>query len=533
MTKSTQLTGPGLFRELHACTGWNLPVEELVRQALLGGEGVLTRDGALAVDTGLYTGRSPRDKFTVRREPSASQIDWGSRFNLPFAPESADRLAARFVDSARALPALYGFRGSIGRGSHRLPVALIAEKAWHALMGRHMYVRPEPGEPDASEPEFTLLYLPGLRCNPERDGTASEAVILCDIERRFGLIGGTAYGGEEKKFFFYLMNYLLPLQGVLPMHCSAGVGPAGDTTLIFGLSGTGKTTLSADPERRLLGDDEHAWDSEGVFNLEGGCYAKLTRLSREREPLIWQAVNRPGSILENVPVREGIPDFQDERVENTRGVYPIDALPDVEHDGRAGHPGLIVFLTFDASGTLPAISLLNENQALYWFLAGYTAKVAGTERGLGARPEPVFSACLAAPFLPLHPARYLDLFRVYLRAHRPLVVLMNTGSLGAPYEQGGERPPIEASRAMLRAAQSGALRRSRLTPHPRFGVLVPDECPGVDPALLDPVTAWRGPAGEYERRARDLALAFHRNVNQVYTGSVAPEVLDAAPRADG
>lgn len=524
-----EIDGASLWAALRRNVEWNLSVEKLVEIAVARGEGVLSDTGALAVQTGRYTGRSPADKFTVRRPPSAEQIDWSSRFNLPIAPEAAARIVERFVQSAAAAPRLYGFQGFIGQGPRRLPVALIAEKAWHALMARHMYVRPAKEEPPEDPPGFTLLYLPSVRCDPERDGTASETVVLCDIERRLGVIGGTSYGGEEKKFFFYLMNYLLPQDGVLPMHCAASVGAAGDTTLIFGLSGTGKTTLSTDPDRRLLGDDEHAWDSDGVFNLEGGCYAKLIRLSQKNEPLIWDAVNRPGSILENVPLREGKPDFADESVENTRGVYPLEALPDVELDGQAGHPTTIVFLTFDASGTLPPVSVLEEDQALYWFLAGYTAKVAGTERGLGSRPEPTFSACLGAPFLPLHPSRYVDLMRRYLQRHRPLVVLMNTGALGAPYGEGGERTPIAASRAMLRGAQSGELRTVRLERHPQYGILIPESCPGVDPALLDPRKAWRGDAGDYTRRARELVAAFHKNVNDRYAGQVDQAVLDAGP----
>jgi phosphoenolpyruvate carboxykinase (ATP) len=526
---SPPLTGASLCEFLAPRVRWNLAVDALVREAVARGEGVLASSGALSVETGTYTGRSPRDKFTVRRPPSEERIDWSSRFNVALAPEQAGRLSARFAEAAGRMPELFGFRGFVGRGKHRVAIAVITEHAWHALMARHMFVRPTREELVAHRPEFTLLYLPSVHSDPARDGTQSEVVILCDLERSLGLIGGTRYGGEEKKFFFYLMNYLLPLDGSFPMHCSANVGAAGDVSVLFGLSGTGKTTLSADPDRRLLGDDEHGWNETGVFNFEGGCYAKLIRLSRESEPLIWDAVNRPGSIMENVSVRNGEPDFADDTIENTRGVYPLDALPNVEPSGAAGHASTVVFLTFDASGTLPPISVLEENQALYWFLAGYTAKVAGTERGLGSKPEPTFSACFGAPFLPWHPAKYVELMREKLRAHRPLVVLMNTGALGGPHGRGGKRPPIEVSRAVLRCAQDGSLRGASLRRHPEYGVLVPEACAGVDPSLLDPRAAWKAAPAEYDGCVRELVAAFRENVNERFAGRIDREILDAGP----
>jgi phosphoenolpyruvate carboxykinase (ATP) len=530
VTLSRTLTGPELYEALRDRARWNLSVEELVREAAANGEGTLTRDGALAVATGAYTGRSPRDKFTVRRPPSEANVDWSSKFNHPFDPDRAESLTDRFLEHARSRRRLYGFQGFIGRGSRRVPVALITELAWHSLMGRHMYVRPTPEELATHRPDFTLLYLPSFSAEPGRDGTASETVILCDLERSLGLIGGTQYGGEEKKFFFYLMNYLLPLRGDFPMHCSANVGPAGDSCLIFGLSGTGKTTLSTDPNRPMIGDDEHGWDADGIYNFEGGCYAKLIRLSQKNEPLIWSAVNRPGSLMENVPVVDGVPQFDDPRVENTRGVYPLEALEHVELSGMAGHPSTIAFLTFDASGTLPPISVLDECQALYWFLAGYTAKVAGTERGLAAKPEPTFSACFAAPFLPWHPRKYVELMRSYLCRTDPLVVLMNTGSIGGPCGQSGERPPLEATRKMLHAAQRGLLRQVELRPHPELGVRVPAECPGVDPQLLDPRVTWRHGADAYHDAVCELVHAFHANVNDRYAGTIDREILEAGPR---
>lgn len=501
-----------------------------MREAVAAGEGELTVDGALRVMTGPYTGRSPGRKFTVRREESAGDIDWSSRFNLPMEPEEAEAVARRFAARAARLPRLYGFRGFVGRGPHRLSVALITEFAWHALMGQHLYVRPTPQELARHRPGFTLLYLPSAVPDPgDEDGSA--AVIVCDLECGLGLIGGTRYGGEEKKFFFYLLNYRLPLEGSFPMHCSANAGPRGDVSVLFGLSGTGKTTLSADPERRLIGDDEHGWDQDGVFNFEGGCYAKLFRLSPESEPLIWGAVNRPCSLLENVKLVDGRPDFDDPAVENTRGVYPLEALPNVEPSGTGGHPTTVVFLTFDASGTLPPISVLTLEQALYWFLAGYTARVAGTEVGLGTRPEPTFSACFGAPFLPWHPRVYVALLRDYLRRYEPLVVLINTGAIGGPYGDGGRRPPIEATRAMLRGAQSGALRTAELRPHPQFGILVPAACPGVPPELLDPRPGWCARSGgSYESAARELIGHFRETVDRVYRGAVDAEVLQGGPR---
>jgi phosphoenolpyruvate carboxykinase (ATP) len=526
------LTGEALRARLGTQIRWNPSIPELVEAAIRTGEGVLTEAGALCVRTGKFTGRSPADKFTVRRPESEAAIDWSSRFNQPLAPDRAEALAARMTDFATARPGLYGFRGAVGRGPHRVPVAILTEYAWHSLMARQMFVAESPADSPAEAERFTLLYAPGFHAEPERDGTRSEAVIVCDLECRLGLIGGTQYGGEEKKFFFYLMNYLMPLQGIFPMHCSANVGPAGDVSVLFGLSGTGKTTLSADPERRLLGDDEHGWSEAGVFNFEGGCYAKLINLSQEREPVIWSAVNRFGSLMENVTLNGREPDFHEGSVENTRGVYPLDAVSNVEPSGMAGHPRTVVYLTYDASGTLPPISLLDEKQALYWFLAGYTAKVAGTERGLGSKPEPTFSACFAAPFLPCHPARYVALMREYLARHRPLVVLMNTGMVGGAYGEGGHRPAIEDSRRMLRAAQSGELSGVPAEFHPEFGVRVPAACPGVAPEGLNPRRAWRAGEATYQQAARELVAAFDRNVTQKYAGTIPADVLEAGPRGD-
>jgi phosphoenolpyruvate carboxykinase (ATP) len=519
-----------LYRALRPHVRWDLSEEELVREAVANGEGSLTEHGALSVMTGQFTGRSPLDKYTVRREPSAEHIDWTSRFNHSLAPEQAEALTSRFVEGATSLPRLYGFRGYVGRGAHQVPIALITETAWHSLMGRHMLVRPDSENPPPEEPEFTLLYTPSQCARPESDGTRSETVILCDLERHVGVIGGTRYGGEEKKFFFYLLNYLLPLRDAFPMHCSANIGSSGDVSVIFGLSGTGKTTLSADPERRLIGDDEHGWDDDGVFNFEGGCYAKLIRLSQTGEPLIWDAVHRPNSILENVPLVQGVPDFNDPTVENTRGVYPLTVLPDVELDGMAGHANTIVYLTFDASGTLPPVSVLTEEQALYWFLAGYTAKVAGTERGLGTKPEPTFSACFGAPFLPWHPKRYVELLRDKIRKHQPLVVLMNTGAIGGPYGAVGERTPLAATRSALRGAQSGALRKVAKRRHSELGLWIPEECPGVPATLLDPRHSWKLGEAEYSRSVTELASAFHEKVNQVYAGVIDQSILEAGPR---
>jgi phosphoenolpyruvate carboxykinase (ATP) len=529
MSLETPLDGRSLFSLLRSQAQWNLPPEALVEHAVRNGEGVVTDSGALRVMTGQYTGRSPKDKYTVARAPSQDHVDWSSSFNTPLAPEKAEPLVARFAQRARQLPRLYGLQAFIGRGAHQIPVALISEYAWHSLMGQHMYVRALPDQLPHHEPEFTLLYLPSFLADPAVDGTNSETVILCDFERKVGVIGGTQYGGEEKKFFFYLMNYLLPLAGAFPMHCSANVGDQEDVCVLFGLSGTGKTTLSADPDRCLLGDDEHGWDEDGVSNFEGGCYAKLIRLSQEGEPMIWDAVNRPLSIMENVPLEDGKPNFVDATVENTRGVYPLEVLPNVHPAGMAGHPTTIVFLTFDASGTLPPVAVLEENQALYWFLAGYTAKVAGTERGLGAKPEPTFSACFGAPFLPWHPRRYVELMREYLRRHRPLVVLMNTGAIGAPYGEGGRRPPIDATRKMLAGAQSGALRNVPLRRHPEYGIFVPEECPGVPKELLDPRLTWSGGADEYHARAAELAATFRQRVNRRYEGAIDREILEAGP----
>jgi phosphoenolpyruvate carboxykinase (ATP) len=524
------LAGQTIRERLGPAVRWNLTIPELVETAVRNAEGVLTEDGALRVMTGSFTGRSPADKFTVRRQASEGQIDWDSRFNQPMDPDTAASLAGRMVQHAAGAPGLFGFQGCVGRGAHRVRIAVITELAWHSLMARHMFLPAARRDKSVTGADFTLLFTPGYRSRPDEDGTHSEAVIVCDLEEHLGLIGGTLYGGEEKKFFFYLLNYLMPLRGVFPMHCSANVGDRGDVSVLFGLSGTGKTTLSADPARRLLGDDEHGWAEDGVFNFEGGCYAKLIRLSQEGEPLIWRAVNRFGALMENVTLKARTPDFAAAKIENTRGVYPLSYMERVEASGSAGHPTTVVYLTYDASGTLPPISLLDEAQALYWFLAGYTAKVAGTERGLGSKPEPTFSACFAAPFLPWHPRKYVEMMRERLAAHRPMVVLMNTGMIGGPSGDGGRRPAIGDTRCMLRAAQTGALADVPTDRHPEFGVRVPRECPGVSAKLLDPRRAWSGGAEEYRKAARALAAAFHRQVTKRYAGSVPADVLAAGPK---
>jgi phosphoenolpyruvate carboxykinase (ATP) len=505
----------------------NRPAAELVELALAGREGGLTAKGALVAATGRRTGRSPQDRYIVRESSSEKEIAWGT-VNRPLDPAAFDRLLAKTGAYLQNRP-LYLTDGAAGADpAYRLNVRVVAEKAWHALFARCLFLRPSPAELAAFRPDWTILAAADLHADAPRDGTRSEAFIVLNLARRVTLIGGTHYAGEIKKSVFSVLNYLLPGRGVFPMHCSANTGPGGDTALFFGLSGTGKTTLSADPGRRLIGDDEHGWSDAGVFNIEGGCYAKTIRLSREGEPQIWDAI-RFGSVLENVVVNPATrrPDFDDDSLtENTRAAYPVDFIPNCELSGLGGHPANIFFLTCDAFGVLPPLSRLTPEQAMYHFLAGYTAKVAGTEAGV-TEPQATFSTCFAAPFLPLAPTRYAELLRERMEKHRAAVWLVNTGWSGGGYGV-GRRMPLAVTRGLLRAALAGQLADVPFAPDPVFGVAVPAACPGVPAEVLRPRDTWADKAA-YDAKARHLAGLFRENFAK-FEAQAPAAVRAAGPR---
>ena len=414
---------------------------------------------------------------------------------------------------------------------HQIQLRVITELAWHALFARQLFRRPSPDQLEDFEPDFVVLSAPNFRAAPERDGTNSDAFIGVDLEGKRVLICGTHYAGEIKKSLFTSANYLLPEAGVLPMHCSANVGADGDVSLYFGLSGTGKTTLSADPERRLIGDDEHGWSDDGVFNFEGGCYAKCIRLSQQNEPEIWGAI-RFGSVVENVVVDPGTraADYDDASLtENTRAAYPLEFIPGYVPEGRAGHAQTIIFLTADAFGVLPPISRLSPDAAMYHFLSGFTAKLAGTEAGLGSEPEATFSTCFGAPFLPLHPFTYARMLGERISKHGARVYLVNTGWTGGPFGV-GQRMDLPLTRAMIAAATSGELDDAPTTQHPIFNLEVPVSCPGVPDGVLNPESTWADPEA-YEEQARELARMFVKNF-ETFVDSVPREVTEAGPKPE-
>jgi phosphoenolpyruvate carboxykinase (ATP) len=502
----------------------------LVEMAVARGEGTLAQSGALVTRTGDRTGRSPKDRFFVSHGSSKDKVEWGP-VNQPVEPQAFDALhdKVRAHMEGRDLFVIDGYVGA--DPDHSIRLRVIAEFAWHALFAKQLFRRPGPSELEGFEPEFVVLSAPSFDAVPERDGTNSNAFIGVDLERKQVLICGTHYAGEIKKSIFTSANYLLPEAGVLPMHCSANLGRDDDVALFFGLSGTGKTTLSADPERRLIGDDEHGWSDNGVFNFEGGCYAKCIRLSQENEPQIWEAI-RFGSVVENVVVDEGTRavDYDDASItENTRVAYPLEFIPGFVPEGRAGHAETVVFLTADAFGVLPPISKLSPDAAMYHFLSGFTSKLAGTEAGLGTEPVPNFSACFGAPFLPLPPSAYAEMLGERIEKHDARVFLVNTGWTGGPFGT-GKRMSLPATRAMVAAATSGALDEIETRTHPIFNLEVPVTCPGVPDEVLDPQSTWSDPEA-YEEKARELAQMFVKNFER-FVDSVPAEVVKAGPRAD-
>ena len=500
----------------------NTPVVQLIETAIKRGEARLAANGALVATTVPRTGRSPKDKFTVDDDVTHTPVHWG-KVNQPFAPERFEALLERVLEhmGSRELFVQDLYCGA--DPAYRLPIRIVAEYAWHALFVRQLFVRPEAAELAAHSPEFTVIAAPEFQAVPERDGTRSGAFILADFTRKIILIGGTKYAGEMKKSIFGVMNFLVPGRDVLPMHCSANVGEDGVTALFFGLSGTGKTTLSADPARRLIGDDEHGWSSNGIFNFEGGCYAKTINLSDKNEPQIYRAI-RFGSVLENVildPVTSA-PDYADIRLtENTRAAYPVGYIENSVVPGVGGHPRNVFFLAADAFGVLPPIARLTPEQAMYHFLSGYTAKLAGTEAGMGSDPVPEFSACFGAPFLPLAPRVYAEMLGKRLNQHNAACWLVNTGWSGGKFGV-GKRMSIRISRALVSAALNGHLDDVEFVTEPAFGLRIPVCCPDVPPEVLNPRNAWADKVA-YDRHAADLADRFEENFRQFD----APEAVRA------
>jgi phosphoenolpyruvate carboxykinase (ATP) len=507
---------------------WNLGVSALYEEAIRRGEGTLTADGSIVCITSPHTGRSPNDKFVVKEASSEANVDWG-KVNRPIDPAKFDALHARMM---KALEGQELFVQDVYAGAdpaYRLPVRLITEKAWHSLFVHHMFIN-EPNDEVRlqHDPQFTVIDIPGFKADPAVDGTRSETFILLNFAKKLVLVGGTNYAGEMKKSIFTVMNYLLPLRDTMPMHCSANVGEAGDVALFFGLSGTGKTTLSSDPHRGLIGDDEHGWSAHGVFNFEGGCYAKTIRLSREAEPQIYATTERFGTLIENVvmdPLTRK-PDFDSDAItENTRCAYPLTFIDNAVPEGRAGHPTNIVMLTADAYGVLPPIARLSPEAAMFHFLSGYTAKVAGTERGI-KEPVATFSTCFGAPFMVWDPNVYAKLLGDRIAKHNARVWLVNTGWTGGPYGV-GSRMKIAHTRAMINAALAGALDHVGFERDPIFNLDVPTSCPNVPAEVLTPRNTWKDPAA-YDAQAKKLAQMFVDNF-KTFEATASAAVKAAGP----
>lgn len=503
----------------------------LVEAAIVRRQGRLTASGALEFDTGVHTGRSPRDKFIVRDQRTNTLVNWGET-NQPIEPDVADRLiddVLEYLDE-RELWVQHLVAGT--DSEFRMRVRLVTELATHALFARTLFIEPDnAGDPvdDVWTPGFTILHAPLFEADPVRHGTRTSTAIVIDFERKLVVIAGTRYAGEIKKSIFSVLQYVLPLQGVATMHCSANAGRDGTVAIFFGLSGTGKTTLSADPNRAMIGDDEHGWTDHGVFNFEGGLYAKAIGLSQEKEPEIYAAANRFGALLENVtldPITREPVYGDDSATENTRAAFPIEHMPRVVRGNRAGHPSTIVMLTADAFGVLPPVVRLTPEQAAYYFLSGYTAKVAGTERGVN-EPQATFSTCFGAPFVPLDPIVYADLLVERIRTHDPSIWLVNTGWTGGAYGT-GQRISLAATRTIVEAITSESLRHVEMRVDPIFGFSVPKTCPGVPDELLDPGSSWADGAA-FDAAARSLARRFAENFAQ-YADRVSPDVLQAGPR---
>jgi phosphoenolpyruvate carboxykinase (ATP) len=505
----------------------NLSVPSMVEQIIARNEGILSSTGALSVKTGRFTGRSPDDKYIVDDEVTHNSVNWG-KVNHPISEENFDKIFRRMKKHIEDKE-FFIFDGFVGADpDHRLPIRVINNRAWHNLFARQLFIRPTGEELEDYKPEFTLISCDDFAAIPEEEGTRTETFIIINFKKKLVLIGSTSYAGEIKKAMFSIMNFLLPRKGVFPMHCSANVGKGGDTALFFGLSGTGKTTLSADPDRRLVGDDEHGWSDTGVFNFEGGCYAKCINLKQEKEPQIWNAI-RFGSVMENVVMRDGNrePDFDDGSLtENTRVAYPLDYIDGAIIPSIAGHPKVIVFLTADAFGVMPPIARLTKESAMYHFMSGYTSKLAGTERGI-TEPKETFSHCFGAPFMPLHAQEYAKMLGEKITEHGTRVYLINTGWTGGPYGV-GKRMNLTYTRAMVSAALNGEIDKVPIKHHGIFNLDMPTSCPGVPDDVLDPRNTWSD-KDRYDAAAKRLAMLFIKNFEKF--GNVSKDILQAGPKA--
>jgi phosphoenolpyruvate carboxykinase (ATP) len=507
---------------------WNVECEQLISMALARKEGVLSAHGVLVTETGERTGRSPNDKYIVREEIVEDSVWWG-KVNVPTTLEVFQNLRKKVRVYLNDQPELFVQDLYAGADeSERLSIRVVSENAWHAAFARNMFLRPSVEEVETHEPEFTVLHAPNFLADGEVDGINSGVFVIVCFSEKCVIIGGTEYAGEIKKSIFSIMNYLVPSHGHLAMHCSANVGESGDCAVFFGLSGTGKTTLSADPKRPLIGDDEHGWNGSGVFNFEGGCYAKMIDLSPEDEPAIFATTRMPGTILENVILdSDGVPDFADVSLtQNTRGSYPIEAIENRVLSSRGGHAQNVVFLTCDAFGVLPPISRLSPEQAAFHFISGYTAKVAGTEVGV-VEPQATFSACFGAPFMPMHPSVYADILSQKVEQHGASCWLLNTGWVAGGFGN-SKRIKIRWTRALLNAALDGSLDDVEYSVDERFGFEIPSSCPGVPSEILKPRDTWQDRAS-YDAVADKLANMFNSNFEQFASGC-SEAVLDAAPR---
>jgi phosphoenolpyruvate carboxykinase (ATP) len=506
---------------------WNLSTPALYEEALKRNEGIVAHLGPLVVRTGQFTGRSPNDKFVVEEETTKDDIWWG-KVNRPYSEDRFEEIHRRMSSYLQGKDVFVQDCWCGADPDYRMPVRLITQYAWHSLFIRNMFIQAKPEEMATHKPEFVVIDCPGFHALPEADHTRTDVFILVNFKKRMVLVGGTEYAGEMKKSVFTAMNFFLPFKEVMPMHCSANIGPDGNTALFFGLSGTGKTTLSADASRTLIGDDEHGWSSNGVFNFEGGCYAKTIRLSAEAEPEIYDTTRRFGTILENVGINTNTRrvDLDDGSLtENTRAAYPISHISNATRDGRGGHPKNVIFLTADAFGVLPPISKLTPEQAMYHFISGYTAKVAGTERGV-TEPQATFSACFGAPFMAQHPSVYAELLGKKIAEHNSSVWLVNTGWTGGPYGV-GSRMKIAYTRAMVNAALNGELDNVEYVADPIFGVQVPTSCPNVPPEVLTPKNTWSD-GDAYDAQARKLAGMFAENFKQ-FEAEVSEGIRAAGP----
>jgi phosphoenolpyruvate carboxykinase (ATP) len=511
---------------------WNLPFEALQEESVFRGEGATADLGPYIVNTGKHTARSANDKFVVRETDSEGHVWWGV-YNRPYAIEKFDGLYGRMLGFMQGKDVFVQDVYAGADPNYRLPVRIVTQLAWHGMFVRNMFLLPQSLEEyKRFVPEFTIIAMPDFKAVPGIDNTNSETFIILSFEKKLAIIGNTAYAGEMKKSVFTILNYLLPLQGVLSMHCSANVSPTdpNDVALFFGLSGTGKTTLSADPTRRLIGDDEHGWSDDGIFNFEGGCYAKVIGLSEAAEPQIYATTRLYGTILENVPfdpVTRYIDLNDDTLTENTRASYPLEFIDNAVPEKKAGHPKNIVLLTCDASGVMPPIARLTPNQALYQFISGYTSKVAGTEVGLGKEPEITFSACFGGPFMVHHPYFYAELLKRKIERFGVTCWLVNTGWVGGPYGV-GKRISIKHTRALLNAALNGKLDKVEYYKDPIFGFEVPKTCPDVPDSVLEPWSAWSSRA-EYDKKYKSLAVRFIENFTK-FTERTPQEVIDAGPK---